>query len=104
MAERGRPKAELMVTAQERAALERWARRGKSAQALALRSRIVLACAEGTANKDVAARLGVTPQMVGKWRGRVVARRPGRAGGGPPARPPPQSSAERGGGGVPQTL
>ncbi len=73
MAERGRPKAELMVTAQERAALERWARRGKSAQALALRSRIVLACAEGTANKDVAARLGVTPQMVGKWRARFVA-------------------------------
>jgi len=73
MAERGRPKAELMVTAQERAALERWARRGKSAQALALRSRIVLACADGTANKDVAARLGVTPQMVGKWRARFVA-------------------------------
>jgi transposase len=73
MAERGRPKAELMVTAQERATLERWARRGKSAQALALRSRIVLACADGTANKDVAARLGVTPQMVGKWRARFVA-------------------------------
>ena len=73
MAERGRPKAELMVTAQERAALERWARRGKPAQALALRSRIVLACADGTANKDVAARLGVTPQMAGKWRARFAA-------------------------------
>jgi transposase len=42
---------------------------------LALRSRIVLACAEGTANKDVAARLGVTPQMVGKWRARFVTAR-----------------------------
>jgi transposase len=73
MAERGRPKAELVVTAQERAVLERWARRGTSAQALAVRSRIVLACADGTANKDAAARLGVTPQMVGKWRGRFVA-------------------------------
>jgi transposase len=73
MAERGRPKAELVVTAQERVALERWARRARSAQALALRSRIVLACAEGTANKDVAARLGVSPQMVCKWRARFVA-------------------------------
>jgi transposase len=73
MAERGRPKAELVVTAQERAALERWARRGTSAQALALRSKIVLACADAMANKDVAARLGVTPQMVGKWRARFVA-------------------------------
>ena len=75
MAERGRPKAELVLTAQERVTLERWARRAKSAQALALRSRIVLACADGTANKDVAARLGVTPQMVGKWRARFVTAR-----------------------------
>jgi transposase len=73
MAERGRPKAELVVTAEERAALGRWARRGTSAQALALRSKIVLACADGTANKDVAARLGVSPQMVCKWRARFVA-------------------------------
>ena len=64
---------ELVVGAQERAALERWARRGKSAQALALRSKIVLGCADGAANKEVAARLGVTPQMVGKWRARFVA-------------------------------
>jgi len=73
MAERGRPKAELVVTAEERAALGRWARRGTSAQALALRSKIVLACADGTANKDVAARLGVSPQMVCKWRARFAA-------------------------------
>ena len=73
MAEAGRPKAPLTVTEDERAVLDRWARRPKSAQALAVRSKIVLACAEGTANKEVAARLGVTPQMVGKWRARFVA-------------------------------
>ena len=75
MAERGRPKASLALTEDERAVLERWARRPKSAQALALRSRIVLACADGTVNKEVAARFGVTPQMVGKWRARFVAGR-----------------------------
>ena len=71
--ESGRPKAPLTLTDDERAVLERWARRPKSAQALALRSKIVLACAEGTANKEVAGRFGVTPQMVGKWRARFVA-------------------------------
>jgi transposase len=73
MAQAGRPKAALTVTEDERAVLERWARRPKSAQALAVRSKIVLACADGTANKEAAARLGVTPQMVGKWRARFVA-------------------------------
>jgi transposase len=75
MAEAGRPKAPLTLADGERAVLQRWARRPRSAQALALRSKIVLACAEGTANKEVAARLGVTPQMVGKWRARFVAAR-----------------------------
>ena len=55
--------------------MERWARRPKSAQALALRCRIVLACAEGATNNDVAQRVGVHPATVGKWRGRFVARR-----------------------------
>jgi transposase len=73
VAEPGRPKAPLVLTDGERAVLQRWARRPGSAQALALRSKIVLACAAGTANKEVAARLGVTPQMVGKWRARFVA-------------------------------
>jgi transposase len=73
MTEAGRPKAPLTLADGERAVLERWARRPRSAQAL--RSKIVLACAEGTANKEVAARLGVTPQMVGKWRARFVAAR-----------------------------
>ncbi len=71
----GRPKAELVVTADERATLERWARRPKTAQALALRARIVLTCATGGANTAVARRLGITPQTVGKWRARFVARR-----------------------------
>jgi transposase len=71
----GRPKAELVVTADERATLERWARRPKTAQALALRARIVLTCASGAANTAVARRLGITNQTVGKWRARFVARR-----------------------------
>jgi transposase len=75
MARTGRPKAPLVLTGEEHQVLARWARRAKTAQALALRSKIVLACAEGVPNKEVAARLGVTPQMVGKWRARFVAAR-----------------------------
>ena len=75
MAERGRPKAPLVLTEEERQTLQRWTRRHTSAQALALRSRIVLACAAGSSNKQVAAALGVTAATVGKWRGRLVARR-----------------------------
>jgi FixJ family two-component response regulator len=71
----GRPKAELIVTAEEREALERWARRPKTAQALAQRARIVLACSRGTPNIEVAARIGVTKTTVGKWRSRFIARR-----------------------------
>ena len=73
MARTGRPVPLLVLADEERQVLVRWARRAKTSQALALRSKIVLACAEGIANKDVAARFGVTPQMVGKWRARFVA-------------------------------
>jgi transposase len=75
MAERGRPKAPLILTDEERETLVRWSRRPKSAQALALRARIVLACAEGKTNKVVAEEVGVWPQTVTKWRGRFVRQR-----------------------------
>jgi transposase len=75
MARTGRPVSPLVLAGEERQVLQGWARRAKTSQALALRSKIVLACAEGTPNKEVAARLGVTPQMVGKWRARFVERR-----------------------------
>ena len=62
----------LELTSDETEQLERWVRRRKSAQALALRSRIVLACATGLTNKEVAAQLGVSMPTVGKWRSRFV--------------------------------
>ncbi|WP_443048341.1 IS630 family transposase [Streptomyces sp. H39-C1] len=68
----GRPKVELTLSGEERAALEEWVRRRSTPQAWALRCRIVLACAEGVSNKDVAAQLGSTPQAVGRWRARFV--------------------------------
>lgn len=71
----GRPKAELTLTAQEREQLTRWARRAKSSQAVALRSKIVLGCAEGTTNNDVAANLRCSSATVGKWRKRFVEHR-----------------------------
>jgi transposase/transcriptional regulator with XRE-family HTH domain len=71
----GRPKALLELTEQEREQLQRWARRRKSSQALALRSRIVLACASGADNKSVAAALGCAQATVGKWRARFVEHR-----------------------------
>jgi transposase len=75
MAERGRPKAPLVLTDEERQTLVRWSRRPNSAQALALRARIVLACAEGKTNKAVAEEVRVWPQTVTKWRGRFVGER-----------------------------
>jgi transposase len=65
----------VVLSDDEREALERWARRPKSAQALALRCRIVLACAEGGYVGEVAERLGVDPHTVGKWRRRFLADR-----------------------------
>ena len=65
----------IVLTDDERAVLERWARRPKSAQALALRCRIVLGAAEGESSIEIAARLGCTPSTVGKWRVRFAERR-----------------------------
>ena len=70
-----RPKRELVLTDEERETLERWARRHTTAQALALRCRIVLACAEGGNNIEVAARLGIHDDTVGRWRNRFIDRR-----------------------------
>lgn len=62
-----------MLTDEERDQLVRWTRRAKSSQALALRSRIVLACAEpGVTNAQVAAELAVARNTVNKWRGRFA--------------------------------
>lgn len=58
------------MTGEEREQLVRWERRRKSSQALALRSRIVLACAEGASNRDVARVCGVSANTVSKWRRR----------------------------------
>src|SRR3954467_5203129 len=84
----GRPIAPLVLTDEERATLTRWSRRAKSAQVLAMRARIILACAEGASNTDVATSLNVHLSTVGKWRRRFLAdrldglideQRPGRA-------------------------
>jgi transposase len=75
MARRGRPTVPLVLSGEERETLERWARRPKSAQALALRCRIVLAAAEGETNTAIAAGLGCSSGTVGKWRSRFAERR-----------------------------
>jgi transposase len=72
---RGPKLPELALTDDERATLQRWARRAKSSQALALRCRIVLACASGASNAAVATQLGISRPTVTKWRSRFVARR-----------------------------
>ena len=67
--------APLVLSEDERHTLENWARRRSTAQGLALRARIVLACAEGGSNLAVAARLGVNRSTVSTWRARFLARR-----------------------------
>ena len=88
MGQAGRPTVAIELTEEERATLQRWARRHSSSQALALRSRIVLAVAEGGTNSAIAARLGINRGTVAKWRhrfatdrleGLVDAARPGAA-------------------------
>jgi transposase len=64
----------MTVTEEQRETLEAWARRRTTAQGLATRSRIVLACAEGRSNLEVADAVGVSRLTVGKWRGRFLER------------------------------
>ena len=71
----GRPKANLILTPVERQTLQSWVARRTTAQALALRARIVLACADGGFDTDVAQRLHINRGTVGKWRGRFLAKR-----------------------------
>ena len=64
--------AVVELTEPDRVALETLASRRKTAQAIAQRARIVLGCASGKHNKDVAASLSIGPVTVGKWRRRFL--------------------------------
>jgi len=75
MSTMGRPKAKLELTDVERGELLRLTRRRSVGSALVLRSRIVLACATGSENQEVAEDLGTSEQTVGKWRRRFVEKR-----------------------------
>ena len=66
----GRPTKPLNLTAQEKEQLAMLARRPKSAQAIAMRARIVLACGEGLSNRAAASKVHVTGATVCKWRER----------------------------------
>lgn len=72
MAKRGRPKAELVISDDERVELERLTRRAHVNRHVAFRARLVLACADGAANSAVARRHRTTNHTVGKWRQRFI--------------------------------
>ena len=75
MTRMGRPKPEVKLTPEEREALQRFARRRKTGNAIVMRSKIILRCASGADSVDVAEDLGVSQAMVGKWRIRFIERR-----------------------------
>ena len=71
----GRPMPPLILDDTEREKLERWVRRPKTTQGLALRARMILGCTNGRSNITVAADLEVSDETVGKWRSRFLERR-----------------------------
>jgi transposase len=71
----GRPTPALLLTDEERETLRTWTRQPKCPQALALRARVVLLCADGLSNTETAAELHITIQTVGKWRHRFIDKR-----------------------------
>ena len=75
MANIGRPKAELILTEQEREELQRWARRSRSSRHLAFRAKVILQCATNKLSTTVAQNLHTTNTTVGKWRKRFVEQR-----------------------------
>lgn len=72
---RGLQAAQIKIAPEENEELQRWLRRPKTAQALALRARIVLECSSGKTNGDVAEVVGVDRVTVGKWRRRFAEQR-----------------------------
>lgn len=64
--------AQIVLSEAERDELQGWVRRRNSAAGLALRARIVLACAEGASNVEVADRLELARNTVSKWRSRFA--------------------------------
>lgn len=68
----GRLKQGISLTEEQRETLERWTRRPTTAQALALRARILLACAKGGSDTAIAEELGVYRMTIGKWRHRFL--------------------------------
>ncbi len=68
----GRPKPGLVISEADRVVLERYVRRGKVSQRLALRARIILACEGGRSNREVAQQVDSNPSTVAKWRKRFI--------------------------------
>src|ERR1700737_3984656 len=70
----GRPLVPLTLSSEHREQLQSWSRRAKTAQALAMRSRIVLLAADGLSNTEIARRQGCSLPTAGKWRQRFLDR------------------------------
>ncbi|AHW65569.1 helix-turn-helix domain-containing protein [Corynebacterium glyciniphilum] len=91
---RGRPKTLLVLSDEEQTTLTAWANDAGSHSPLALRARIILACAAGATNTHVAAELSVSRPTVGKWRSRFIDRRLDGLADEPRSGRPPSMTAE----------